>query len=137
MPVTSKVKAQISARPAKQSQAYKRNGLSEAVFDYLLVRGAEFESLLGVNKITLRCLHPSTTRPRSEAQRPANIRPTPRTKSIRIQQPSQVTPGPASKRRQPRSFNRETLSSDHGPRLLSRLLSKIGRWLTVVNHDVC
>ena len=38
-------------------------------------------------------------------------------------------PDPASTRREPRSLNRETLFPDHGPGLLSRLLSKIGRWL--------
>ena len=39
-------------------------------------------------------------------------------------------PGPATGRREPRIFNRETLSPARGPRLLSILLSKIGRWLT-------
>ena len=46
---------------------------------------------------------------------PPNLRLTPRPKSIQIQQPVPVTPGSAPARREPQSFNRETLSPDHGP----------------------
>ena len=53
--------------------------------------------------------HSASTNPSQSAGRGAmttpNLRPTPRTNSIEILQPSQVTPGPASTRREPRSFN--------------------------------
>ena len=68
------------------------------------------------NKITFHRLRSSITRTRSEARPPRTYAPTPRPKSIQIQQPAPVTPGSASKRREPRSLNRETLSPDHGSR---------------------
>ena len=72
--------------------------------------------------------HPSPARgPRHDHHEPT---PQPSTQFDAVLATSFSNPFSASTRREPRSFNLETLSSDQDQGLLSRLLSKIGRWLT-------
>ena len=82
---------------------------------------------------TTKSLSVDFTNPSRSAVRaasPANTRPIPSAQFDPSSATNQSNPGPASTRREPRSFNRETLSPDHGP----RLLSEIGRWLKDADH---
>ena len=61
------------------------------------------------------CASTSPSPARGPSRKPPQHTPHPlRANSIRIRQSAAVTPVSASKRREPRSFNHETLSSDHG-----------------------
>ena len=82
------------------------------VFSGCWLQGQDLNLAAHPNKITLRCLHPSITRPRSEPQVRRTYAPPPQPYSIEISQPLPVTPF-----RCPRGASREALTERRCPRI--------------------
>ena len=68
------------------------------------------------NKITFHCLHPSITALGPSRKHPPNLRPTPSNQFVSDSATFPSNPRWASTRREPRSFNLGTLSTNRGSR---------------------